>query len=152
MDISYIQVSGNEIDIIKPLWKKLRDHHYGLSPHFADRYKEFKFEDRKRELLAKTEMNLLKIDIVKDEDTQWLVGYCISSISPGMVGEIDSIYLEENYRDLGIGDELMNRALSWMDSNRVKFKRIVVAQGNEDLLTFYERYDFYPRHLVLEQK
>lgn len=152
MDISYIEVSGNEIDIIKPLWEKLREHHFGLSPHFAEEYIEFTFEDRKKELLAKSGGNLLKIDIAKDEDTQWLIGYCISSISAGLVGEIDSIFLEENYRNLGIGNELMSRALSWMDSNKVKFKRIVVAMGNEELLPFYERYEFYPRHLVLEQK
>lgn len=151
MDIHYLEVGANEIDIIKPLWEKLRDHHFGLSPHFAGRYKEFTFEDRKKELLNKS-TNLLKIDIVKDEDTQWLIGYCISSISAGSIGEIDSIYLEENYRSLGIGNELMNRALQWMDSNNVKIKRIIVARGNEELLPFYERYNFFPRHIILEQK
>jgi len=152
MDISYIEVSGEEIDIIKPLWEKLRDHHFGLSPHFADRYDEFKFEDRKKELLNKADKNLLKVDIAKDEDTQWLIGYCISSISAGLIGEIDSIYLEENYRSLGIGNELMNRALEWMDEKGAKFKRIVVAMGNEDLLPFYESYNFFPKHIILEQK
>ncbi len=132
--------------------EKLRDHHFGLSPYFADEYEKFTFEDRKKELLNKSGGNLLKIDIAVYEDTQWLIGYCISSISAGLVGEIDSIYLEDNYRSLGIGNELMNRALQWIDKNRVKFKRIVVAMGNEDLLPFYERYNFFPRHLVLEQK
>jgi hypothetical protein len=46
----------------------------------------------------------------------------------------------------------MERALDWMDKKGVKAKKIVVAVGNEDLLSFYERYNFFPRHLILEQK
>jgi ribosomal protein S18 acetylase RimI-like enzyme len=152
MYINYIEVDEQEIDIIKPLWEKLRDYHSELSLYFAERYNEFTFEDRKKELLKKSINGSLKIDIVKDEDTEWFIGYCVSSISDELKGEIDSIYVEEDYRSLSIGAHLMKRALNWMDEKGVKSKKIVVAIGNEELLSFYEKFDFLPRHVILEQK
>jgi ribosomal protein S18 acetylase RimI-like enzyme len=152
MDIIYLKVDEQEIDIIRPLWEKLRDYHHELSLYFAERYLEFTFGERKEELLKKSRNGSLKIYIAKDNDTKWLIGYCISSISDELEGEIDSIYVEEDYRSLGIGKELIERALQWMDANKVKIKRIVVAVGNEDLLSFYTQYDFFPKHIILEQK
>jgi ribosomal protein S18 acetylase RimI-like enzyme len=50
-----------------------------------------------------------------------------------------------------IGNELMKRALEWLDTNRVKSKRVVVAEGNEKVIDFYNHYGFYIRRIVLEQ-
>lgn len=151
MYVTYLEVNRKEIDIIQPLWEKLRDYHRELSPNFAKRYIELTFQRRKEELLKKSRNGSLKIDIATDKDTKWLVGYCVSSISEELEGEVDSIYIEEDYRSLGIGKELMERALKWMDRNGVKIKKIGVAVGNEDLLSFYGRYNFFPKHIILEQ-
>ena len=124
MYIKYLEVNRQETDIIKPLWEKLRDHHRELSPNFSGRYTELTFENRRDELLKKSIGGSLKIDIAKDKDTKWLVGYCVSSISEELEGEVDSIYVEEDYRSLGIGKELMKRTLKWMNANRVKTKKI----------------------------
>jgi len=152
MDIIYLEVDKQEIDIIGPLWEKLRDYHQGLSLYFAERYLEFTFGERKEELLKKSRNGSLKIDIAKDKDTKWLIGYCVSSISDELEGEIDSIYIEEDYRSLGIGKELLERALQWMEVNMVKTKKVIVAVGNEELLSFYSKHDFLPKHIILEQK
>ena len=152
MNIIYKKLNPNQIDIIKPLWDKLRDYHQNLSTNFPERYGAMKFEDRKEEILKKSQNGTLKIDIAKDKNTGCYIGYCISSISDENIGEVDSIYLDKKYRSSGIGSNLMERALNWMDKNEVKTKKIVVAMGNEDLLSFYEHYNFFPRHLILEQK
>ncbi|MGZ7048012.1 MAG: GNAT family N-acetyltransferase [Methanobacterium sp.] len=89
--------------------------------------------------------------MVKDEDTEKLIGYCISYISEDNTGEIDSIYVVENYRLSKIGDTLMKRALSWMDEKSVKSKKIKVAVGNDELISFYHKFDFLPRHIIFEQ-
>lgn len=149
MDISYIELSINEFDLIKPLWEKLKNHHRELSTHFSGKYNEVKFNERKEEILKKSDM--VKIDIVKDNSTGKYIGYCISSINND-TGEIDSIYLEENYRVLGIGRHLISKALDWMNENKVKNKKIVIAVGNEELLAFYKKFDFLPRHIILDQK
>lgn len=151
MNISYTELNNEQIDVIKPLWNKLRDHHGKLSTHFPEIYANTVFEERKKKLLKKSEKGTLRIDTARNKETGELIGYCISSISDELVGEVDSIYLEKEYRSFGIGDKLMERSLNWMDDSGVKSKKIVVAVGNEDLLSFYRRYNFLPRHLVLEQ-
>lgn len=151
MNISYTELNNDQIDIIKPLWNKLRDYHGELSIYFSEIYANTVFEERKKELLKKSKNGFLRIDTARNDETGRLIGYCISSISDELEGEVDSIFLEKDYRLSGIGDALMKRALNWMDENGVKTKKIVVAVGNEDLLSFYKRYNFLPRHLVLEQ-
>jgi len=151
MNINYIKLNKDQIDVIKPLWDKLREHHEELSPYFTDVYAEFTFKDRKEELLKKSENGILRIDMVKDEETGQFIGYCISSISDESEGEVDSLYLDDNYRSSGIGNKLMERALTWMDEMGVKTKKIMVAAGNEDTLSFYSRYGFFPKHIILEQ-
>lgn len=151
MNISYIELDSCQIDLIMPLWEKLRDHHRDLSPYFPERYIKFTFQERKEDLLKKSENGLLKIDMARDEEAGQFVGYCISSISDELIGEVDSIYLEEEYRSSRIGDTLMKRSLNWMDQNSVETKRIMVAAGNENTLAFYSRYRFFPKHIILEQ-
>ena len=151
MNISYIELDNDQIDSIKPLWEKLRDHHRELPPYFPERYTEFTFPERKEDLLKKSENGILRIDTAYDETTEQFIGYCISSISDELAGEVDSLYLEDKYRSLGIGNTLMKRSLNWMDQNSVKTKKIMIAAGNEDTLAFYSRYRFFPKHIILEQ-
>lgn len=151
MSISYIELDNEHIDSIRPLWEKLRDHHKELSPYFSERYVELTFQERKDDLLEKSEKGILRIDTAYDEAAEQYIGYCISSISDEKVGEVDSIYLDKKYRSSGIGDALMKRSLDWMDQNGVETKRIMVAAGNENTLAFYGRYKFFPKHIILEQ-
>lgn len=111
MNISYIELKKNQIDEIKPLWEELNNQHGDLSTHFPERYDKFSFKDRKKDILKKSENRTLKIDIAKDKNTKSYIGYCISSISDELIGEIDSIYLEEKYRSYDIGNEFMERSL-----------------------------------------
>jgi len=67
-------------------------------------------------------------------------------------GEIESIYVEKDYRLSGIGDGLMSRALAWLDDVTVKQTVLGVAEGNEGVFAFYRRHDFYPRVTILMHK
>ena len=151
MDIIYIELNDDEIDLIKPLWENLKEHHRELSTYFTGKYEQLTFKERKEQILKKASNRSLKIDIVKDKENEQFVGYCISSIFD-KVGEIDSIYIEKNYRNENIGIQLMKRSLNWMDNMCVKNKKIIIAVGNEELISFYQRFNFYPRHITLEQK
>ena len=151
MSISYIELNSDQIDSIRPLWEKLRDHHKELSPYFPERYVELTFQERKEDLLKKSKSGILRIDAAYDETAEQYIGYCISSVSDEKIGEVDSIYLDKKYRSSGIGDTLMKRSLDWMDQIGVETKRIMIAAGNENTLAFYSRYKFFPKHIILEQ-
>ena len=108
------------------------------------------FDRRKKELLEKSGKGAMRIDIAKDANTRVIIGYCISTISEKKQGEIESIFIEEDYRRHGIGDNFMEKTLAWMDSLAVVKKIIAVAAGNEEALIFYSRHNFYPKVTILQ--
>lgn len=73
------------------------------------------------------------------------------NINQKKIGEIDSIFIETDFRSMGIGDAFMRRALNWMETQAVKSKMLTVAEGNEKVFAFYKRYGFYPRVMTLMQ-
>ena len=94
----------------------------------------------------------LKIFLAKDLSTKKEVGYCIATIDKNNIEEIDSIYVEPDYRKNGLGENLMRKALDWMESKQVRSKKLIVAVGNEDVFNFYKQFNFYPCSITLEEK
>jgi ribosomal protein S18 acetylase RimI-like enzyme len=154
-NIKIYKLDIDKIDLIRSLWEGLRNHHRDHTSYFAERYRKSTFEKRKKALLAKTKHGKLNIDVAEDTNQNLLVGYCVSSVvneTEGIIGEIDSIYINNGYRKLGIGNKLMKAALNWLESEKAVEKRIVVAQGNESVFDFYRKYGFYQLHHILQQK
>lgn len=148
-NIAYIKSNEKKIDSVRPLWEKLNKHMISKSTFFSEKYKKRRFEDRKYELLRKNAK--MRIDFVKDLESDTFVGYCISTINKDKEGIIESIYIEEEYRGRGIGDCLMKRHLEWMDKKGVMSKKLTVTVGNEEVFCVYKRYGFYPKLTELEQ-
>jgi len=152
--IVYTETDQRSIDTIEPLWAQLNEHHRKMSPNFSSHYEKFTFEQRKNELLEKAARGLMHITLAKDIDAGHYIGYCVSSIlmdGDTPIGEVESIFVENEYRSSGIGDKLMNKALEWMDSKGADKKKVSVGAGNEGVLPFYNKYGFYPRMTLLEQ-
>ncbi len=87
--------------------------------------------------------------LASDELSGKLAGYCISSITGGNRGELDSIFVLQDYRGSGIGQELMTLSLDWLKANSAKTITISVMFGNDEALPFYGKFGFYPRTYVL---
>jgi diamine N-acetyltransferase len=150
-EIKYMETGLEGLDLIEPLWLKLNDHHKARSSHFSGHFEHMTFEERKLKLLEKAQRGELHIDFAVITDTGKPAGYCVATICEGQ-GEVDSIYVEEEYRHSGMGDALMKKAMSWMDKLAITDRKIEVSSGNEEVIKFYSRYNFYPRKTVLEQK
>lgn len=110
------------------------------------------FDDRKAYSITVAEQGSLRIDLAFDPEQGRYAGYCVSSLSENLAGEIESIYVDETYRALGIGTNLLSRALTWLNNNGSIRNRVSVADGNEDTFPFYRKFGFYPRMTVLEQR
>ena len=149
----FIYEEGNEelLDFIKPLWEQLNEEHRQLSKHFSNVFLSNNFEKRKTGLIEQAKTASISVYLVKDSITDKYIGYCVSTVDQQKVGEVESLFIEERYRGLGIGDNLMKKALSWMDSVSTVKKIINVAHGNEKVFPFYSKYRFYPRSYILEQ-
>jgi ribosomal protein S18 acetylase RimI-like enzyme len=150
-EIQYTETDRQGLDLIKPLWQQLVEHHKARSPIFYNDYAKMTFATRKKQLLEKSRGNNIRIDLARDENLGEFVGYCVSTISEERQGEIDSIYIKPDYRRFGIADNLMKRALHWMDEQLITKRILVVGAGNEEVLGFYSKYGFHPRNIVLEQ-
>ena len=149
MKIEYAATDQRDLDLIGHLWKKLYEHHRVRSPNNAKHFVNMTFDIRKKGLLEKARKGALRLDIARDIMTDKIIGYCVSSVTEDKQGEIESIFIEKDYRKHGIGDNLMKRALGWMDGLSADKRIIGVAVGNEEAFGFYARYNFYPRVTIL---
>jgi diamine N-acetyltransferase len=146
-------LSGNEslLDDIAPLWEQLNVHHLECSPDFKHYYRAMTFEKRRKVLLQKAADGEMRVDVAVDEKAGRRVGYCVSSVDENKTGEIESIFVVNEYRGLGIGASLLKTALVWMSAKGAEKKVVSVGAGNEQSFGFYERYGFRLRKTVLEQ-
>jgi ribosomal protein S18 acetylase RimI-like enzyme len=149
MGIEYSELGRSNIDLIGPLWEKLMEYHRERSPRHARLFEKLTWEGRRDSMLQKCRGGAFRLDIARDGEA--IAGYCMSTVMELGQGEIDSIYIEAKYRGQGIGDAFMKRALAWMDGLSSTSRIVVVGAGNEEVFSFYERYGFYPRTIVLEQ-
>ncbi|MDD5338232.1 MAG: GNAT family N-acetyltransferase [Dehalococcoidales bacterium] len=151
MNIKYVEKDKSQLDIVHPLWEKIKEHHRARSIHFKEQFDATTWEIRKKQILDKADGGALLVHLAMNNDTGNFIGYCVTSIDGDNVGEIESIFIEADYRRVGIGNAFMQRALEWMKSYGVKRKVIAVAAGNEEVFGFYAKYNFYPRISVLMQ-
>ncbi len=150
--VSYRATGIHEIDLIRPLWEQLNEHHHGKSSHFRTHYERMTFGDRRSWFEKLHEAGQLRLDLALDTTNGEYVGYCVSSLSAEKTGEVESLFVDTAYRSAGIGTALVTRGLAWMDSCGAERKRVSVGNGNEAAWAFYRKFGFYPRMTVLEQK
>ncbi|MDF2520580.1 MAG: GCN5-related N-acetyltransferase [Clostridia bacterium] len=146
----YLLEGGQElIQEIEELWQKLNIHHMEGTQHFKEKFKEFTFEYRKKKLIDKAAEGEIKVLLAIDRDTERKIGYCVSTFNPEGTGEIESIFIDKEYRRLHIGDMLMEASLKWLESKTPKEIILTVAGGNEGVLDFYKKYGFYTTSVKL---
>ena len=150
--IEYRELALHEIDTIAPLWRKLNAHHASHSPDFSDVFRGIDFESRIRRL--RQDRSRLRV-VVAETAGGSAVGYAIGSITENENthrGELDSMYVEEQWRGHGIGRELTSDILNWLDGSGITNIIIAVAAGNEEAIEFYGRLGFVPRAITLRRK
>ncbi len=151
MEQTRIKHGGIELlDSIAQLWEKLNHLHADQSAHFSNFYRGFTFADRKRDLIQKAETADLQVALCLDTASD-PIGYCVTT-AQGREGEIESIYVEDAYRNLGIGTTLMLDALAWLNAQGINRIKVSVAAGNEAVFSFYQKFGLYPRITILVNK
>ena len=150
MSVNIIEKNINEIELIKPLWEQLNLLHADKSVSFKKRFEDYTFEKRIKGIIKKSKNGIIKLDLLLDNEKNRYVGYCLSSIED-YSGEIESIFIEKEYRKFGLGGELMESALRWFKDKSITDIKINVVYNNNDALPFYERYGFKVGNYILSQ-
>ncbi len=151
MDTEFIEGNQDLLDWISPLWTKLNAYHRRKTRQFVVYYNQLTFQQRKAGLLVKAQNGLMRVDLVRLKEKDNYIAYSVTTISAAHEGEIESLFVDEPYRRMEIGKNLMVRSLEWMDRHKVKVKRLAVAGGNEETIDFYQRFGFYSKLTILEQ-
>lgn len=138
-----IEGKGELLPNIEKLWQKLNLHHLEGTAYFKEKYQEKTFDDRRKSLIDKSSHGDIQVLLVKTAREDSLIAYCVSTVNLEGTGEIDSLFVEKEYRRLDLGDQLMKHALHWLESKNPKEVVLTVAGGNERVLDFYKKYGFY---------
>lgn len=149
-NIKYIYGGMELLEFVKPMWNKLNNYHKDNSINFKSHFESLSFERKLKRLEADSNLEIMVI-LVKDLYKDIYLGYSISTVTKDKVGEIDSIYVDKDYRKYGIGKRLMNESIAWLNSKDVNKKILYVANGNENVFDFYGKCGFYPKMILLEE-
>lgn len=130
------ELSITEINKIKPLWELLNKTHYENSNNWKCHFLNQTFEERFQKLQDEKYV-LILVAKVNNE----IVAYCFS-IANESSGEIASIYIKKQYRNMKIGRNLILTSIDWMKRKGIAKVIVGVADGNENVFPFYEEIGF----------
>lgn len=145
-NMKIVVIEKCDVTQVQPLWEELNALHLEKSSNFRKHFESLTFEKRIENLLAKEHIIIYVVEVDSN-----LVGYCIATVN-GQVGEIDSLYIKQEYRGNRLGERLINQALSWLNQQGCNEINIYVAEGNESVLSFYENFGFKERFRVLQMR
>lgn len=146
--VEFELLDKSRIDMIEPLWEQLREHHGRMDWAFAHEMADVTFAGRKAGILARATDGVLRLEIVREAGD--LIGYCVSSVSAGKEGELDSMFVAPDRRGRGIGEQLARRSLEWMEACGTEPKRVVVADGNQAARALYRKLGFVERTTTMQ--
>lgn len=132
---TYKDLIEDKIDCVKDLWEKNRLFHKENSNGFSIDYDGLSFKERMKVLFNKPTKR--KITIVENEENQ-IIAYCMSIITEAKLGEIATLYVEENCRRAGIGKKLLQLHIKWFEENDINNVRVEVLHNNFSAISLYE--------------
>lgn len=145
-DHSFTAGGAELLGRVEPLWLQLRRHHASLAPQWAAELLAKSFDERRDALIVKAGAGLLVLlATVPGRD----LGYCVSTVTAGGQGEVDSLFVVPAHRGLGIGHALMSRTMEWFGEQSARPIVVDLMGGNEAAQRFYVRHGFHPRTVRL---
>jgi ribosomal protein S18 acetylase RimI-like enzyme len=139
-------ITRDEISCIRTLWENLNAYHLLRTTDFKDHFSTFTFEKRIQGLERRDSFIAYVAEVGNES-----VGYCIATVD-GLIGEIDSIFVNELNRGKGIGEKLISLALEWLKGHECETIKVSIAKGNENVLNFYRKFGFAERMIVMQKK
>lgn len=90
------------------------------------------------------------------EATRVTVGYLAgyvrepSALRPVSIAELESMYVREDARGLGVGAKLASEFLAWAELRGARRASVTAYASNERAIRFYDEMGFQPKNLTLE--
>ncbi len=142
-EIHFISGGIELLDSIETMWLKLKDFHIDQFPIWRDGLQLGSFQERQTGFKEIAESGAILIEIARQGDRSR--GFCVTTITPEGVGEIASLYVEEEFRQQGLGSSFVKQALQWLRDYNVERIVVDVMAGNTSALNLYEQAGFQCR-------
>jgi GNAT superfamily N-acetyltransferase len=166
MSIQYELIPVEDIVCIKDLVNELMAYQKSLAHFRPELFDSMNFETR----LVPSVKNAKENFILVAKDAGEIIAYVYSNISPKEaysnefatffdlnsvenddVGCLSQFYIKEGYRSMGIGSELFNRSMKWLNTfEDIDDIFIYVSNGNDMALQFYQGKGFKVSHQILD--
>jgi len=134
----------DDINEIKPLWEALNRHHQNHSRHFKESFLETTFDKRMEKFKS---VDAYRVEVLCEKNKPY--GYILACIDKG-IGEIDSFYLYDDFRGMGLGEYLIKRMITWFETSNIERINVNIAAGNEEVIMFYQRMGFNMKKYTME--
>lgn len=146
--ITYVRGGANLLPRVEPMWERLSAQHDVLFEAFGNQ--EPSFDVLEPWYLGKDMAGQLFVELATAESRD--VGFCLCTCGPRDIGLIDAIWVDEAYRNQGIGSTMIRDVIGWLDKGPITCKIVQVANTNASALSFYERLGFSPRTVTLQHR
>lgn len=146
IDMKIEIVDMSTIGRIEPMWEKLIEANGDNSPYFKELYATFEFGIRCGFLHEKEQGgSRVWTAVLYDDEKGCDAGFVTATYNPqGKYGEVEMLYVKEEYRGFRHGRELFKLALDELDANGITDKKLCVTYGNDAALRLYQSFGFYP--------
>lgn len=131
------------------LWELFIENQIQNAGEMADGIAAYLQSQRDGGLLAKASDGKLHIQLVYTSNHHEPIGFCITSLSSDRIGEVEALYVLDKYQGNNLGTKLLQNSLQWLEANNVSEQKLIVAVGNEQIFSFYQKFDFHPGYTTL---
>ena len=153
MKIIIRKATNKDLSEMIELIRDLTDYHYKIDKYYKpfSKYKGL-YNYMKDQLKDKN----VKILVV--EDGGKIIGCIVgvitkapSYITPKKIGNIDYIFIKENYRHKKIGEKLLKELLKWFKEKKIKHVEISVDARNKIGVKAWRKFGFYDYRIKMRK-
>lgn len=131
------------------LWELFIENQTKNAGEMAEGIAAYLQSQRDGSLLAKISDGELHIQLVYISKIQEPIGFCITSLSSDRIGEVEALYVLDKYQGNNLGTKLLQTSLQWLEENNALEQKLIVATGNEQVFSFYQKFGFHPGYTTL---
>ena len=110
IEYNFIEIKKENINLIKDLWEKNRIFHQNKTNNFSYQYSNLNFDERMNNIFDSKDINHYKITGIIIQNN--IIGYCLSIIQKNS-GELCTLFIDEKYRNNGLGHILIEKHWIW---------------------------------------
>jgi diamine N-acetyltransferase len=130
-------------------WELFIENQIQNAGEMADGIAAYLQSQRDGSLLAKINDGKLHIQLVYTSNHQEPIGFCITSLSSDRIGEVEALYVLDEYQGNNLGTKLLQTSLQWLEENNALEQKLIVAAGNEQVFSFYQKFSFHTGYTTL---